>query len=453
MAKPKQPIELHNDRPDGHIPPQAVEIEAQVLGAMLTDKDAIPKAVEILTADDFHADYHRKLFEGILALYADRNPVDTITVAEALRKKGHLDLVGGEAYLVELTMKVTSGANVEYHAKIVLEKSILRGLIITASTIAQRAYSPTEDTIELLEEAYAGILALQHSMRKDKAVPLSLVASEVMDEIDHVKHGKRIGIPFGFDAIDRVTGGKDPGNLVVIKAPRKTGKSVIAIQDMFYNADRGTPSVMFSAEMTRDEVLFRKAMIDTQIRWMDYRNGRLSDDDYARLCRRVSELAPLPIYIRQGEFTALNILAESEALVRSKGVKQIIVDYIQLVAPSNKKETREQEVSEIARMLKMTARQLKVPVIAIAAQNKDGMTRESGGIEYACDKLITLTREEEDESPKQKAGADIIQRMGLQASREDVPLIYDVPTGSWQDKPKEYPAGLFPPPQSDDQPF
>ena len=445
----RRSIDLAVDRipQEGRVPPQAVDIEAQVLGAMLLEREAISKVLEVLDEDAFHADYHRKIFQGMVALFERSEPVDTITLAEELRRRGHLDLIGGEPYLVELTMKVTSGANVEYHARIVLEKFLLRGLISATSVVAGRAFSQTEDAFDLLDEAESAIFQISERRLKKSFVSMHKAVHDTIEVLEsiHGKHSGVTGVPTGFPALDSLTGGWQNSDLAIIAGRPSSGKTAFALslaRNAALHREKATPIGIFSLEMSTHQLVMRLLCAEAKVDAHAVRTGKLPEDQWKRLSMAAGRLTNSNIFI--DDTAALGILelrAKARRLKVEKNIGLIIVDYLQLMQGPRGAENREKEISAISRSLKALAKELNVPVIALSQLSRavESRTdkrpilsdlRESGAIEQDADVVAFVHRPEMYEDPNSEEGrevqgkAEIIIGKQRNGPIDDVPLVF-----------------------------
>jgi replicative DNA helicase len=429
--------------PEGRVPPQAVEIEAQVLGAMLLEREAIARVIGVLDEDAFYADYHRKIFQSIIAMSRRNEPVDITTLAEELRQCGHLEVIGGETYLAELTMKVTSAANVEYHAKIVLEKSLLRNLITTSSAIASRAYSPTEDALELLEESYLTIAELRAEvLSKQKAAKTFAQASEDTTQfLLQLRSGREKAglVDLGFKDIDNIVGGFLPGNLIVLAALEKQGKTSLALQSVLWNARKGIPCLIESGEMSRIEIQMRLACIDEQIAWVKVKENTLASLEWDRLFSRIESYAHLPVFIRDGRIHETEIDADIQIHVKRHGVKFVVCDFLQQIdTDKSRNESGEERLSNLAYRIKGMAQEYGVPIMLLSATNNDLMTRGSRGAQFAGDFILKFKNERPEAGSHETSylvGFEVTQRMGASGTLDDkmVQLRYNLIDGAWYD--------------------
>lgn len=394
---------------EGRVPPQAVEVEQAVLGAMLIDREAVPKALEVLDQECFYRDAHASIFQAMMSLFDKSEPVDVTTVSEELRRRGQLEAVGGAYYLTELTMKVTSAANVEAHAYIVLEKAILRKLIQAASEIARRSYNPVEDPLELLDEAEQKIFRIAERRMRKSSLSLSKVIGETLEMLEKI-HGQRggvTGVPTGFTYLDNLTGGFQSSDLIIIAGRPSQGKTALALS-IARNAavDHGVPVAIFSLEMASQQLVLRLLAAEARVDAHKLRTGRLSEDEWPKLSTKVHRLADAKIFIDDTPALAiLELRAKARRLKAEHNIGLVIVDYLQLMQGPRDAENREKEISMISRSLKALAKELATPVVALsqlsrAVETRSGRRpvlsdlRESGAIEQDADVVIFVHRPE-----------------------------------------------------------
>ncbi len=430
MAEPgvKRTLDLAVERPSavdgGRIPPQAVDIESQVLGAMLLEREAIPKVIEVLDEDAFHADYHRKIYQAILGLFERSEPVDTITLSEELRRRGHLEIVGGANYLVELTMKVTSAANVEYHAKIVLEKALMRGLIATSATIANRAYNPTEDAFELLDDAERSIFSISEKRMRRSFASMHKAVHDTIEMLEsiHGRHGGVTGVPTGFRDLDTLTGGWQDSDLIIVAGRPSSGKTAFALsvaRNAALHSERPTPVGFFSLEMATRQLVMRLLCAEAKVDAHLVRTGRLPEDDWKRLSIAAGRLTNASIFIDDtASLGILELRAKARRLKAERNIGLLVVDYLQLMQGPAKAESREREISAISRSLKALAKELGIPVMALSQLSRAVESRsdkrpilsdlrESGAIEQDADVVAFVHRPEMYVDPNSEEGRDV----------------------------------------------
>lgn len=410
---PRRSIDLAMDvrASEGRIPPQAVDIEEQILGAMLLEKEAIPKVIEILDEEAFHAERNRLIYGALLALFERNEPADCITVAEELRKRGQLEKVGGESYLVDLTMRVTSAANVEYHARIVLEKALLRRLITTSSGIAGKAFNQGEDAFDLLDLAEQEIFKISEWRLKRNFLTMDRAVHDTLEMLESI-HGNRdgvTGVPTGFRDLDTLTGGWQRSDLIIIAGRPSAGKTAFALSlaaNAALHKQKPTGVGIFSLEMSTQQLVMRLLCADARVDAHALRTGRLPEDDWKKVGMAAGRVSKAPIFI--DDTAALSILelrAKARRLKADQNIGLLIVDYLQLMQGPKGAENREKEISAISRSLKALAKELSTPVIALsqlsrAVEGRQGKRpilsdlRESGAIEQDADVVIFVHRPE-----------------------------------------------------------
>ncbi|RMH80148.1 MAG: replicative DNA helicase [Calditrichaeota bacterium] len=395
----------------GRVPPQAVDVERYVLGAMLLDNEAVAIALEEIDAGDFYREAHRIIFEAMLALYKRNEPVDLITLNEELQRRDALEKVGGAYYLAELASLVPSAANIEYHLKIVREKALLRKLILSCTELIREAYEAQEDTEGILGKAQQEIFDLLKTQRQRSYMPLGTILTETFSELEHLHHTEHtgvIGVPSGFHTLDNLTAGFQRGDLIILAGRPSMGKTAFAL-NIARNAavEKGIPVGIFSLEMSdmqlAQRLLCAEAMVDSQ----RLRTGKLKESEWPKLSRCAGRLAEAPIYIDDtAGLDIVKLSARARRMALECNVGLIIVDYMQLMeAPKSGFDSRQQEISYISRSLKSLAKQLNVPIIALsqlsraveARPDKRPMLsdlRESGAIEQDSDLVMFVYREE-----------------------------------------------------------
>ncbi len=397
----------------GKLPPQAIEVEEAILGALMLEKDALTNVIEILRPESFYKDSNRVIFEAIVQLFNNSEPVDIKTVVHQLRKNGQLDLVGGAYYVSELTAKVNSAANIEYHARIVAEQSIKRELIRISSEIQHDAYEDTIDVFKLLDRSEQSLFDVSESHIRKNYDKMSSLLHQAIEEIEQKKDRKDglTGVPTGFTALDRVTSGWQSSDLVIIAARPGMGKTAFVVSAMRNAAvDFNMPVGLFSLEMSSVQLVNRLISAEAELESEKIKRGDLADYEWEQLLHKTSKLSEAPIFI--DDTPALSILelrAKSRRLVSQHGVRLIIVDYLQLMtgdASKNSGGNREQEIASISRALKGIAKELNVPVIALSQLSRAVETRggdkrpqlsdlrESGSIEQDADMVMFLYRPE-----------------------------------------------------------
>ena len=391
------------------IPPQNIEAEIAVLGSMLISEDAIAQTIETLAPNYFYKDVHRKIFETIVELYDSNSPVDLITLSEELKKKGILEEVGGPAYLALIANSVPSAANVQYYAKMVKEKYILRSLINVSTEIIKRCHQSAEDVDELLDSAEKSIFEIVSHRIEGRVIPIKELIKSSIATIDNLYQRKSqiTGIPSGFIEFDSLTAGFQNSDLVIVAGRPSMGKSAFACSIAEHVAlDEKLPVAIFSLEMSKENLVHRMLCSHARVNAHKVRSGFLSPEDWTRLTSAAGKLLEAPIFI--DDTTGINVLelrAKARRLKAHHDIKLLIVDYLQLMRSLSRAENRQQEISEISRSLKDLARELDIPVIAISQlsrateqrQNRRPQLsdlRESGAIEQDADVVILLFRKE-----------------------------------------------------------
>jgi len=405
-------------------PPQDLEAEQSVLGGMLLSKDAIADVVEALRGGDFYKPAHQTIYEAILDLYGRGEPADAITLSAELTKRGELGRVGGAPYLHTLISSVPTAANAGYYARIVCERAILRRLVEAGTRITQMGYADTGEVDEVVDRAQAEIYAVTEQRTSEDYAPLAEIMEGTLDEIEAIgsRGGTMVGVPTGFTDLDNLTNGLHPGQLVVVAARPGLGKSTLAL-DFARSASikSGLTSVIFSLEMTRNEITMRLLSAEARVGLHHMRTGSLGDDDWTKLARKMSEVASAPLFIDDSpNMTMMEIRAKCRRLKQRHDLKLVVVDYLQLMSSGKRVESRQQEVAEFSRALKLLAKELQVPVVALSQLNRGpeqrtdkkpmlSDLRESGSIEQDSDMVILLHREDAYERESPRAGeADFI---------------------------------------------
>lgn len=391
------------------IPPQNVEAEQSTLGSMLLDRDAIAKVIETLDPEDFYKETHRIIYEAIVTLFNKSEPVDLITVTEQLRQMGALDNVGGAAYITALANAVPTAANVEHYARIVKEKAILRALVKAGTQIAGLGYSSQGDVEAALDEAEQLIFRISESRSTASIVDIRTVLVQTFDRIEQLYANKAsvTGLPTGFADLDEMLSGLQPAELIVIAARPSMGKTALALNIAQHAAMvERVPVLIFSLEMSKEQLAQRMLCAEARVDSQRLRKGDLRSDDWPRLSRALGDLSEAPVYIDDTPtITALDIRARARRLRAEKGLGLIVIDYLQLIQGSGRAENRQQEIAEITRSLKSLARELNIPVIALAQLSRAVETtnekkpllshlKESGEIEQSADVVAFIYRED-----------------------------------------------------------
>jgi replicative DNA helicase len=405
-------------------PPHDVAAEQCVLGGMLLSKDAISDVIEMIRSADHYRPAHQLIHEAILDLYSRGEPADAITVANELTRRGEIARVGGGPYLHTLIASVPTAANAGYYARIVRERAILRRLVEAGTRIVQFGYAGDADADELVDRAQAEVYAVTERRTSEDYHSLAEIMPGALDEIEAIgsRSGVLTGVPTGFADLDALTNGLHPGQMIVIAARPAVGKSTLALD--FARAasiKHEIPTVLFSLEMGRTEITMRLLSAEARVPLQTMRTGQMNDDDWTRLARRMSEVANAPLYIDDSpNMSLMEIRAKCRRLKQRQDLKFVIIDYLQLMSSPKRVENRQQEVSDLSRSLKLLAKELDVPVVALSQLNRGpeqrtdkrpllSDLRESGSIEQDSDVVILLHREDAYERESPRAGeADLI---------------------------------------------
>lgn len=394
----------------GKLPPQSLEAEMSILGGILIDNDAINRVLEILTPDDMYRESHRKLFRAMLRLSELREPCDLITLTDILKKQGELEEVGGAAYLTTLVDYVPTAANIAYYCKIVKEKSLNRRLISIATEIATRGYDEQADVNELLDKAQKDIYDISENKLRPQYVAVQDVIKDTFKMLQTLHDRKEhiTGVPSGYEQLDNLTAGFQPGDLIIIAARPSMGKTTLALNIAQYasaESKRPVPSVIFSLEMGKEQLVMRFFASLARVDFGRMRTGHFQDADWPRLQRAASTLYNSKIFIDDTPaISVLELRSKARRLKSEHDIGLIFVDYLQLMRGSNNPESRQQEISEISRSLKALAKELNVPVVALSQLNRSlenrqdkrpmmSDLRESGAIEQDADVIMFVYRE------------------------------------------------------------
>jgi replicative DNA helicase len=355
-------------------PPQDIAAEQSVLGAMLLSKDAIADVVEIVRGHDFYRPAHETIFDTIIDLYGRGDPADAITVAAELTRRGELGRVGGAPYLHTLTASVPTAANAEYYADIVRERAILRRLVEAGTRIVQMGYGSDGDVDDIVDRAQAEVYSVTDRRTSEDYAALSEIMEGALDEIEAIgsRGGAMVGVPTGFEDLDRLTNGLHPGQLIIVAARPGLGKSTLGLDFARAAAIRNhLTSVIFSLEMTRNEITMRLLSAEARVALHHMRTGQMSDDDWNRIARRTGEVSSAPLFIDDSpNMSMMEIRAKSRRLKQRHDLRLLIVDYLQLMQSPKRVESRQVEVAEFSRSLKLLAKELEIPVVALSQLNR-----------------------------------------------------------------------------------
>ena len=396
------------------LPPQNIDAEQMVLGAILIENDSINKVIETLSPDDFYKDSHRRIFKVMLDMFETGDAIDLVTLSDTLRGKTGLEAVGGVSYLATLVSLVPTAANIKYHARIVREKAVLRKLIHSATDIITQSYEDSRTVVdidELLDRAEKSIFEIAQGKIKDSFVSMKNIVGHSFAIVERLYEKKEMvtGLATGFLDLDERTSGFQQSDLIIIAGRPSMGKTAFCLNIAAYAAiDKGKSVAIFSLEMSKEQLVLRMLGSESRVDAHKLRTGHLSDRDWTPLSTAAGRLAEAPIYIDDtAAISVLETRAKARRLKADQGLDLIIVDYLQLMRGRGDEGSREQEISNISRSLKALAKELQVPVIALSQLNRAVETRpgkekrpmladlrESGAIEQDADVILFIYRDE-----------------------------------------------------------
>ncbi len=414
----------------GRLQPQAIDLEEAVLGALMLEQDALNSVIDILKPEFFYKEQHQKIYESIIRLFANSHPVDILTVTNELKSNGELEFVGGAYYITQLTNRVASAANIEFHSRIISQKYIQRELIKIASQIEHDAYEDTTDVLELLDRTESSLLSIGEKNFRSDYSDMQSIVREAIKEIEALKDHENglSGVPSGFTDLDRMTSGWQKANLIILAARPSMGKTAFALT-MARNiaVDFKKAIAFFSLEMSAVELVMRLISSESQLSADKLKKGTLAAHEWAQLNTKVSSLVDAPLYIDDTPaLTIFELRAKCRRLKQKHDIQMIFIDYLQLMQGSSEsKGNREQEISTISRQLKALAKELRIPILALsqlsrAVETRGGSKkpilsdlRESGAIEQDADIVMFIYRPEyykidQDEKGDTRGMADII---------------------------------------------
>jgi replicative DNA helicase len=391
------------------LPPQNIDAEQSILGGILIENDAINKVTEIVTPDDFYRDAHRKIYSALLNLTERDEPSDLVTLTNELRKLNQLDSIGGASYLASLIDSVPTAANIEYYAKIVKEKAILRKLIQTSTEIITQSYEDRGDVETFVDEAERAIFEISERRVKPSFYPIRDIVKQSFKTIERLFERKELvtGVPSGFKELDQKTAGFQPSDLIIVAGRPSMGKTAFCLNVAQYAAiEKKIPIAIFSLEMSKEQLVIRMLCSEARVEGTKLRTGFLIESDWPRLTLAAGNLSEASIFIDDtAALSVLELRAKARRLKAEHGLGMIVVDYLQLMKGRLRAESRQQEISEISRSLKALAKDLNVPVIAVSqlsrrTEERQGMRpqlsdlRESGAIEQDADLILFIYRDE-----------------------------------------------------------
>jgi replicative DNA helicase len=433
-------------------PPHDLLAEQSALGGMMLSSDAVADVTEIVRGIDFYMPKHEVIFEALLSLYSHGEPTDVIAVTDELTKSGLLGRAGGAEYLHTLTGLVPTAANAGYYASIVSEKAVLRRLVEAGTRIVQMGYASEGEVIDLVNSAQAEIYGVTGGVESEDYVPLIEAIGTAVEEIELARgrDGQLAGVPTGFSDLDALTNGLHGGQLIIVGARPAMGKSTLAL-DFARTASvkHKMPTIFFSLEMGRSEIATRLLSAESSIPMHILRKGNMDERDWTKLAAVRGEIGDAPLFIDDSpNMTLVEIRAKCRKLSQRVGLKMIVVDYLQLMTSGKKVESRQQEVSEFSRALKLLAKELQVPIIALAqlnrgpeqrADKKPALSdlRESGSLEQDADIVILLHREAAYERDHPRAGeADLIVAKHRNGRTDDVAVAFQGQYSRFADMPR-----------------
>jgi replicative DNA helicase len=406
-------------------PPQDVAAEMSVLGGMLLSKDAIADVIEQIRGNDFYRPAHEAIYDAIIDLYGRGEPADAITVLAELQRRGEHARIGGAPYLHDLMAGVPTAANAGYYARIVRERAIMRRLVEAGTRIVQMGYATDGGEVDdVVNNAQAEVYAVTERRASEDYLALADIIGPTFDEIDAAQgRGEGLtGVPTGYSDFDRLTNGLHGGQMIVVAARPAVGKSVLGINVASHAAiHHNMASVIFSLEMSRNEIVMRMLAAEARVPLTKMRSGNMDDGDWQKLAATMGKVSDAPLFIDDSpNMSLMEIRAKCRRLKQKHDLKLVVIDYLQLMSSGKRVESRQQEVSEFSRSLKLLAKELEVPVIAISQLNRGAEQRsdkkpqmsdlrESGSIEQDADVVILLHREDAYEKESPRAGeADFI---------------------------------------------
>jgi replicative DNA helicase len=422
------------------VPPHDVAAEQSVLGAMLLSADAIADVVEVLRPADFYRPAHETIYTAILELYGRGEAVDAITINGHLQRTGQTRTAGGAPYLHTLTASVPVAGNAGYYADLVREKAVLRGLAEASQRIGQWAYAAQGDVDTIVDRAQAAIYDVTEHRTSQDYRPIGDVLEGALDEIESISHrgDALVGIPTGFADLDDLLNGLHPGQMITVAARPGLGKSTLAL-DFCRHASikHALPSVIFSLEMSHTEIATRLLSAEARVPLHHLRSGRMGHDDWERLASTMPQVSEAPLYIDDSpNLSMTEIRAKARRLKQRHRLRLVVIDYLQLMSSGRRVESRQLEVSEFSRQLKLLAKELEVPVVAVSQLNRGAEQRtnkrpllsdlrESGAIEQDSDVVILLHRDDAYDRESTRPGeADLIVAKHRNGPTKDVALAF-----------------------------
>ncbi len=449
-------LEAYDAGPGGEsrMPPQDIVAEQSVLGGMMLSKDAIADVVEVLRGSDFYRPAHELIYDAVVDLYGRGEPADVVTISDHLTKKQELQRVGGPAYLHNLAQSVPTAANASFYADIVRERAILRRLVEAGTKIVQLGHTADGEVDGIVNEAQSEIYNVAENRQSEDYVSLADILPATIDEIEtNASHdGGLTGIPTGFRELDDLTHGFSGGQMIIVAARPAMGKSTLAL-DFARSAaiQHGMTAAFFSLEMGRHEIAMRLLAAESRIPFQNFRNGNFEDEEWQKVAVTWDKLNDVPLFIDDSpNMSLMEIRAKCRRLKQRHNLKMVVLDYLQLLSSGKRVESRQQEVSEFSRTLKLLAKELDVPIIALSQLNRGSEQRtdkrpqvsdlrESGSIEQDADMVLLLHREEVYDKETPRAGeADIIVAKNRNGPTKDITVAFQGHYARFQDMARDY---------------
>ncbi|KYG66747.1 replicative DNA helicase [Bdellovibrio bacteriovorus] len=452
------------------IPPQNLEAEQSILGGLMLDREALDQIGDLLMADDFYKPAHQKIYNAIKDLHSKNQPIDIITVTNVLQGEGSMDMVGGPEYLISLLDKTISSANISSHAKIVKDKATLRRLIQINSQLIEKAYEQDFTDVEsFVDQAESEIFKIGENKTKTGLVGSMEIVKASIQKIEELYKNKAeiTGIGTGFKKLDEMTAGLHPGEMTIIAARPSMGKTAFSLNVAQHIALRLKKTVAyFSLEMGKESMMMRMLSAESKVSMSEIRNGRIQDSAWPKLINAASALSEASIFIDDTPgMSPFEIRSRARRLKAEHGLDVIMIDYLQLMSMKQKFSSREQEVAEISKSLKSIAKELQIPIIALAQLNRgvEGRTekkpmlsdlRESGSIEQDADVIMMLYRDDyyDKENPDKQGHAEVIVGKQRNGATGPVKLRFDAQYNRFRDAEPEGHSGggiaQMPPPQA-----
>jgi len=447
------------------IPPQSLEAEFSVLGGLMLEREAFDQVADLIEAHDFYKPSHQLIYKAIKELHSKSNPVDIITVMNLLQSKNELEQIGGAEYLATLLEKVVSAANIDSHAMIIREKAILRKLISTSTGLIEKAYNSEFTDVEtLIDMAESEILKVGESKMTQGLVPSLDIVSKSIEKIDELYKRKTdvTGLATGFSDLDKMTSGLQSGEVIIIAARPSMGKTAFSLNIATHVSMREKKKVAyFSVEMAKEQLMMRILASEARVNMGEIKTGRIQDSSWPKLIQTAGLIGEAPLYIDDTSgISPFEIRARCRRLKATVGLDLIMIDYLQIMDLKQKVESRERAVAEISKSLKAIAKELQIPVVALAQLNRGVESRtdrrpmlsdlrESGSIEQDADVIMMLHREDywDKESPEKAGQALVVVGKNRNGPTGDVKLRFDAKTNKFKDADPETVSPL-PPPQA-----